>query len=128
MSKRAPVTITRLVMVAYSYTMEPSGGVVRFITVREAATLAGRTPETVRRWVWSGRLTAQRDGGRLLLERADVERIARGDTAGISPAPIVLADWAAMVRSTLGRGRPGGSAADLILADRADREAGVGGR
>lgn len=107
--------------------MNVPGGVVDLVTVREAATLAGRTPETVRRWVWSGRLTAQRDGGRLLVERADVERIARGDSAGTAE-PISMAAWAAMARSTLGPGEPGCSAADLVLADRTDREAGVGGR
>ncbi len=36
------------------------------LDVRRAAALAGRHPETVRRWVWSGRLAARRQGNRLL--------------------------------------------------------------
>ena len=108
--------------------MSASDGVVVLVTVREAAELAGRTPETIRRWVWSGRLAAQRDGGRLLVERAEVQRIARGAPGDGSPEPISLSAWAAEVRATRGVGEAGASAADLVLADRADREAGVGRR
>jgi hypothetical protein len=39
------------------------------IDVRCAAALVRRHPETVRRWVWSGRLAAQRQGNRLLMAR-----------------------------------------------------------
>lgn len=104
-------------------------GVVDLVTVREAAELASRTPETVRRWVWSGRLEARRDGNRLLLVRADVERLLRGGAEDHAAKARSLAEWAAaMARSTAGEGVPGGSGADLVLADRADRERGRASR
>ena len=37
-----------------------------FVDVRQAAALIGRHPETIRRWVWSGRIAARRRGNRLL--------------------------------------------------------------
>ncbi|GAC1344360.1 MAG: hypothetical protein NVSMB29_17910 [Candidatus Dormibacteria bacterium] len=89
------------------------------LTVREAARRVGRTPETVRRWVWSGRLTATKRGNRLLVTRADLERVAG---AGQRPA---LATWLeALDLRTRPSGVPGaGSAADLVLEDRRDRSA-----
>lgn len=96
------------------------------LDVREAARLARRTPETVRRWIWSGRLPARRHGNKLLVTRADLNDLLgprHGDDR------MTLADWltrqAAVRRSgVLGRSNTGASAADLILADREGREAG----
>jgi excisionase family DNA binding protein len=45
------------------------------ITVGEAASRVGRSPETVRRWIRSGRLPASRDGGRLLLDASDLDTV-----------------------------------------------------
>lgn len=92
------------------------------VEVREAALLVRRTPETVRRWVWAGRLTAVRQGNRLLLPRADLLRLASGTDGAAERAPGSLAAWAAEVARTLAGGRPGVSAADLVLADRSARE------
>lgn len=96
------------------------------LDVREAAQLARRTPETVRRWVWSGRLKARRHGNRLLVARREIESLLSG---GSGPARLTLADWSAAVRAqrdegVLGTPTTGGSAADLIMDDRATREAG----
>jgi excisionase family DNA binding protein len=99
---------------------------VEMLDVREAARLARRTPETVRRWIWSGRLPARRHGNKLLVTREDLD-----DLMGTRPgeARMTLADWvarqAALRRSgALGRSSSGGSAADLVIADRGGREAG----
>jgi excisionase family DNA binding protein len=87
------------------------------LDVRRAAALVGRHPETVRRWVWSGRLPAERRGNRLLVARADVEALAASETRPVA----TLAMWAAEARafqaSTAAAG-VGGSAADLVLEDR----------
>jgi len=94
----------------------------RLLDVREAAALAGRAPETIRRWVWSGRLPAQRRGRKLLVARRDVLHLAMGDAA----RAVSLADWRKLalrhLRAT--RGLPGAktSAADLVRADRRVRE------
>jgi excisionase family DNA binding protein len=45
------------------------------LTVSEAAVLAGRGEETIRRWVRSGRLPCRRDGPRLLIAREDVQAL-----------------------------------------------------
>jgi excisionase family DNA binding protein len=101
---------------------------VEMLSVREAAQLAGRTPETVRRWVWSGRLPARRDGNRLLVARADVMRLAAGQQASRARggSAYSLAQWTAEVVAAHGRGRRGASASDLVLADRSERDAGAG--
>ena len=93
------------------------------VDVRRAALLAGRHPETVRRWVWSGRLSARREGNRLMVARRDVEALA-----GREGLPS-LAEWAARAQvaraQTKGRGR---SASDLVLDDRRQRSRARAGR
>ena len=93
------------------------------VSVRHAADLVGRHPETVRRWVWSGRLAARREGNRLLVARDEVEALAapRGRVA-----PPSLAAWAERAEAALERGVSGEerrSAADLVLEDRRGRAA-----
>ena len=88
------------------------------VTIQAAAKLADRSAETLRRWVWSGRLNARKSGKRLLVSRSDVEALARpGDVAKLS-----LRDWADLAERVLKRPARGGrSASDLILADRRER-------
>lgn len=94
---------------------------VEMLDMREAARLARRTPETVRRWVWSGRIPAIRQGNRLLVSRHHVDEVVRGvSPAGERPS---LADWASLVAAhrragTLPRAERGSSAADIVMADR----------
>jgi len=94
----------------------------QLLDVREAAALAGRAPETIRRWVWSGRLPAQRRGRRLFVARRDVLHLASSDAAGA----VSLADWRKLalqhLRRTHGLPSTKTSAADLVLADRRIRE------
>ena len=99
---------------------------VEVLDVREAARLADRSPETIRRWVWAGRLPARKRGNRLLLARADVEAIIAGD-ATTKAAPD-LASWAALISrhrsdGLLGESNADRTARDLVLSDRAGRDA-----
>jgi Helix-turn-helix domain len=94
------------------------------LDVRRAAVLAGRHPETVRRWVWTGRLAAQRQGNRLLVARGDLEALIEdADRRSRN-----LAEWASQAhearskRAERGSGRSG---ADLVLDDR-KRRSGAG--
>jgi len=95
------------------------------LDVRAAAAAVGRHPETVRRWVWSGRLPATRRGNRLLVARRDLESLA--DTTGTKP--LTLAEWAARTQARLEASaaaqpdEPPRSAADLVLEDRWRRSA-----
>jgi len=43
------------------------------VTVREAAKESGRNMETVRRWIWAGKLPAQKLGNQLFIKRSDWE-------------------------------------------------------
>jgi excisionase family DNA binding protein len=45
------------------------------ITVPEAATRARRTQETIRRWIWSGRLPARKVGNQHVIEEAALARV-----------------------------------------------------
>ena len=92
------------------------------LDVIAAAAMAGRSTETVRRWVWSGRLRAHKRGNKLLIAHADLARLlgSRGISSGIS-----LADWMADVESSgLKKGARSESAAGLVLEDRRVRSRG----
>jgi excisionase family DNA binding protein len=93
------------------------------IDVRRAAVLVGRHPETVRRWVWSGRLRAQRNGRRLLVARSEVQAIAEQDAVASSLRE--WADQARAVRNSTSTMESGRSAADLVIEDRLQRS-GIG--
>jgi excisionase family DNA binding protein len=91
-----------------------------FIDVRQAAALIGRHPETVRRWVWSGRIGARRRGNRLFVDRKDVESVA-GSPSPESSSLMAWAQRAKELREVGGGSGVGVSAADLVLDDRAAR-------
>jgi hypothetical protein len=47
------------------------------LTVRDVAAEYGRNPETIRRWVWSGRLNAKKIGNQLFIGRKDLLNLKR---------------------------------------------------
>jgi excisionase family DNA binding protein len=88
-----------------------------FVDVRTAAALVGRHPETIRRWVWSGRLAARREGNRLLVARADLEPMMPTHHA----AALSLGEWADRARAAReasGDRGAGRSSAALVIEDR----------
>ena len=79
------------------------------LTVPEAARRSGKNPETIRRWIRSGRLASQKVGTQHLIDEADLDQANTGTssialprawrkTATGEPMP----DWVAIVRE--GRG------------------------
>ena len=89
------------------------------VDVAAAAVIAGRSTETVRRWVWSGRLRAHKRGKKLLIARSDLERLLGSTGARGKPS---LAEWLAVLeRSGLKSGAGARTAADLVLEDRRTR-------
>lgn len=50
----------------------------QLITIREAARQCHRSAETVRRWVWGGKLHAEKVGNQLFVRRADLLRACEG--------------------------------------------------
>ena len=55
------------------------------ITVPKAAERVGRDPETIRRWIRSGRLRAQKVGTQHIVDEADLDQVA-GEAASL-PLP-----------------------------------------
>jgi excisionase family DNA binding protein len=51
-------------------------GVAQEITVREAAQRVHRSEETIRRWIWSGRLPARKRGNSYRIDIAYLDHIA----------------------------------------------------
>lgn len=49
------------------------------ITVPEAARRAAKNPETIRRWIRSGRLPARKVGTQHVIEEADLDGLLRAD-------------------------------------------------
>jgi excisionase family DNA binding protein len=62
------------------------------ITVPEAAKRAGRNPETIRRWIRSGRLKAQRIGTQHIIEEGDLVMLLEDEELPLPPAWSRLAD------------------------------------
>jgi excisionase family DNA binding protein len=45
------------------------------LTVRAAALLCNRSEETIRRWIWSGRLSSRKLGNQHFISRADLDAV-----------------------------------------------------
>jgi excisionase family DNA binding protein len=56
------------------------------LTVAEAASRVGRSPETVRRWIRSGRLPARGEGRRRVIDPADLDSV-RDELYPMLPLP-----------------------------------------
>jgi excisionase family DNA binding protein len=50
------------------------------ISVKEAAQKCGRNTETVRRWIWSGKLNAEKLGNQLFIKKSALENYCRGSS------------------------------------------------
>ena len=77
------------------------------LTVPEAARRVGRNPETVRRWIRSGRLRSERVGTQHLVHEAELDRLI-GAVESIDvpeawrafPDGAEQPDWTALVRES----------------------------
>jgi excisionase family DNA binding protein len=96
------------------------------ISVREAARRTGRSAETIRRWIWSGRLPATKRGNTYYVDVMHLEGVAvEMGTSSIGPVPLDdLGAWLAEV-DRWKSGRPGTAvsqtASDLVIEDRRAR-------
>jgi excisionase family DNA binding protein len=55
------------------------------LTVPEAARRVNRNPETIRRWIRSGRLRAHKVGTQHVIEEADLEGFLEGEMVPLPP-------------------------------------------
>lgn len=91
---------------------------VEMVDVHEAARLVRRTPETIRRWVWSGRLPATKQGQKLFIPRRAL--LAESTAEELEPNRPTLRQWATEVARS--RQAPTQvTARELVLDDRASR-------
>jgi len=67
------------------------------LTVEEAASLVGRSPKTVRRWIRDGRLPAQSKGRRWAIDPAELD-VVRDELYPMLPLP---AEWERLEDGTL---------------------------
>lgn len=81
------------------------------ITVAEAARLAARSPQTIRRWIRNGRLRSTKDGIRHMIEAEDLEVALAVDDE--LPVPL---EWQVM-----SDGRPTPNVVRAIRLSRAGR-------
>lgn len=76
------------------------------LTVPEAAARTGRNPETIRRWIRSGKLPARKVGTQHVIEERDLEDLVNGErlplpeawqhTSTGKPMP----DWVSIIRES----------------------------
>jgi excisionase family DNA binding protein len=57
-----------------------------FLSLAQAGALLGVSPETVRFWIWKGKLKATKPGRLVLVRRRDLEALVADTTIG-APAP-----------------------------------------
>jgi excisionase family DNA binding protein len=96
------------------------------VTVRQAARRAGRSEETIRRWIWSGRLPAVKRGTSYRIDVRHLEEViveidlkAREEKQAMT-APLSMQEWLDEVdewkRNVVSR--PGPSASEMLIEDR----------
>ncbi|MBI2305323.1 MAG: helix-turn-helix domain-containing protein [Chloroflexi bacterium] len=90
------------------------------VSVREAARLCNCTAETVRRWIWAGKLPATKLGNQLFVKGSDLARLVGGGKRGDGVARLAALDEARAVREGI-RYRIGGNL-DVLEAIERSRE------
>src|SRR5262245_13137019 len=102
--------------------------ITREVSVREAAARTGRSAETIRRWIWSGRLPATKRGNTYYVDVTHLEEMAVEMGIGVhehQAAPVGrLAAWLAEVdqwKSGLSGSATRPTASDLVIEDRRAR-------
>jgi excisionase family DNA binding protein len=96
------------------------------LSVRQAARRAGRSEETIRRWIWSGRLRAVKRGTSYRIDVVHLEQVMVELETGFSGQAVPSASWQAWLDAVSEwkaglETTPGISASDLVIEDRRAR-------
>ena len=94
------------------------------ISVREAARQCGRNMETVRRWIWGGKLPAEKIGNQLFIKKSDFADFCRETSAlkyRAEPKPDFLERAIALRNKMKARGAGPFNAAEEIRKMREER-------
>lgn len=82
------------------------------LTVPEAARITGKNPETIRRWIRSGRLPSRKFGTQHVIDETDLDELVNGIRA------VGVPDWMRESEGALGL-----SVDDIVRVVREDRDA-----
>ncbi len=85
------------------------------MTVREAARECKRATETIRRWIWEGKLPARKLGNQLFIKRRDLMQMRRGRSRREASDELAVLDDIKVLRERIRR-RIGGSTIDVLEA------------
>jgi len=85
------------------------------ITVRGAARECKRATETVRRWIWEGKLPAQKLGNQLFIKKRDLEQMRRSRSRREASDELAVLDTIKVMRERIRR-RTGGSMIEVLEA------------
>ncbi len=90
--------------------------------MREAARRVGRAEETIRRWIWAGKLPARKLGQSYQVRESDLDAIAASVPAPREPE-LTLGEWVAEVKAWRAGNdvSPCGGAGQLVIEDRMQR-------
>ncbi len=94
------------------------------ISVREAAQECGRNMETIRRWIWGGKLPAEKLGNQLFIKRSDFTSFCRETSVRkykAEPKPDFLERAIAFRNKLKARGYPEVDTAELVRKSREGR-------
>jgi excisionase family DNA binding protein len=98
------------------------------LTVPEAARRTGRNPETIRRWIWNGRLPSEKVGNQHLVDSAALDALSGATEAEDEAVRDVAGPWREWLREAAAfrdRLRSGGrrlpAASDLLKESRRGR-------
>lgn len=83
------------------------------MTVREAARECKRATETVRRWIWEGKLPAQKLGNQLFIKKRDLVQMRPGRSGREASDELAVLDDIKVTRERIRR-RIGGSTIDVL--------------
>ncbi|MGH3873389.1 MAG: helix-turn-helix domain-containing protein [Pseudonocardiaceae bacterium] len=94
----------------------------RELTVREAARRVSRAEETIRRWIWAGKLPARKLGQSYQVRESDLDAIAASVPLPREPE-FRLGEWVAAVKAWRAGNdvSPCGGAGQLVIEDRVQR-------
>lgn len=87
--------------------------------MREAARRVNRAEETIRRWIWAGKLPARKLGQSYQVREADLDAVAASVPVPREPE-LRLGEWVAQVRAWRAGNDlpPHGGAGQLVIEDR----------
>jgi len=97
----------------------------KIISVREAAQQCGKNPETIRRWIWSGKLPAEKLGNQLFVKETALLEYAAG-AAKADTMTEFLHKARAFREKLASRGYVPGNSAEVISASREERSRAIG--